>query len=213
MVHKKLIGGTQRKSRFIQTDSPITKHAHPLFLFNNLSKVDVYPYIILYYLNDYVYIHLGSIIMLSWLPGAVFSFRVNGSTASAYCVVDWLVDGEGPIRGCCLTFARCLILSLVTSISANRWNNLRTNIPLSNVSSHKTLYACQNARVNPPRYSRTLHYVLWPQLESPEPESYDDIVGHPSYRRVCYGKSGLSSCLASGRPVIRSSPLLNPPRP
>lgn len=73
--------------------------------------------------------------------------------------MDWLVDGEGPIRGCCLTFARCLILSLVTSISANRWNNLRTNIPLSNVSSprnsHKTFYARQNARANVPRDPRS----------------------------------------------------------
>jgi len=129
-----------------------------------------------------------------WLPKAsglwrgVFSFRVSGSTASAYCVVDWLVDGEGPIRGCCLTFARCLILSLVTSFSANHWNNLRTNIPLSNVSSHKTFYACQNARANPPWDSRTLRFVLWPRQGSPGPEPYDDIVGHRSYRRVCNGK-------------------------
>jgi len=122
--------------------------------------------------------------------GGVFSFWVNGSTVSAYCVVDWLVDGEGPIRGCCLTFARCLILSLVTSISANRWNNLRTNIPLSNVSSHKTFYACQNARANLLRDSRILCFVLWTRYESPGPEPYNDIVrsGHRSYRRVCCGK-------------------------
>jgi len=98
--------------------------------------------------------------------GAYFySTRVVALIPHTVLWIGWsTARGQFVVARYCLTFARCRIISLVTSISANRWNNLRTNIPLSNVSSprysHLTFYASHNARAYPSKGFRISSFDL-----------------------------------------------------